>query len=228
MGEASAWLKTEEYHAMKRESRRLDAWYAGKGSTRRLIQLAREPPALPVALVQVAQLLHASHTFSAACPSSGSTARHSPRDLHHAIERHDQGFVRKQKAILAAGSALASQSSGLASTSSLASSNPRKSLQGPGRSSGSTDLPRDADDDVADHPDDDQDDEVLDFNDFSLLEHGITADGSFDAQDKVLMGKRERLKAKVKRRLAKRASDGRVVDEDLATWITPFDLSQHG
>ncbi|SPO22811.1 uncharacterized protein UTRI_01489 [Ustilago trichophora] len=223
-GEASAWLKSDEYQVIKRESRRLDAYYAGRGSTRRLIQLARQPPALPVALVQVAQLLHASHTFSAACPSSGSTARHSPRDLHHAIERHDEGFVRKQKAMLAAGSALASQSNGLASTSSLASSNPRLSMQLPSRASSSTDLNRDADDD----DDVDDDDEEHDFNDFSLLEHGLTADGSFDAQDKVLMGKRQRLKAKVKRRLAKRNSDGRVVDEDLATWITPFDLSQHG
>lgn len=223
-GEASAWLKSDEYQVIKRESRRLDAYYAGRGSTRRLIQLARQPPALPVALVQVAQLLHASHTFSAACPSSGSTARHSPRDLHHAIERHDEGFVRKQKAMLAAGSVLASQSNGLASTSSLASSNPRLSMQAPSRASSSTDVNRDADDDV----DVVEDDEEHDFNDFSLLEHGLTADGSFDAQDKVLMGKRQKLKAKVKRRLAKRNSDGRVVDEDLATWITPFDLSQHG
>lgn len=211
--EASAWLKSEEYQMIKRESRRLDAWYAGRGSTRRLVQLARQPPALPVVMVQIAQLLHASHTFSAACPSSGSTARHSPRDLHHAIERHDEGFVRKQQAMLTAGSALAAQSG----TGTQAGQNPRLSMQGPSRMSLSGDL-QNGDDEL----DDDDDDEV-DFNDFSLL-----ADGSFDAQDKVLMGKRQRLKAKVKRRLAKRNSDVRVVDEDLATWITPFDLSQHG
>ncbi|CBQ70301.1 conserved hypothetical protein [Sporisorium reilianum SRZ2] len=212
-GEASAWLKSEEYQIIKRESRRLDAWYAGRGSTRRLIQLARQPPALPVVMVQIAQLLHASHTFSAACPSSGSTARHSPRDLHHAIERHDEGFVRKQQAMLTAGSALAAQSG----TGTPLNQNPRLSMQGPSRTSVSSDLHGD------DELDDDDDDDEVDFNDFSLL-----ADGSFDAQDKVLMGKRQRLKAKVKRRLAKRASDGRVVDEDLAAWITPFDLSQHG
>ncbi|TKY85221.1 hypothetical protein EX895_006301 [Sporisorium graminicola] len=214
-GEASAWLKSDEYQIIKRESRRLDAWYAGKGSTRRLIQLARQPPALPVVMVQIAQLLHASHSFSAACPSSGSTARHSPRDLHHAIERHDEGFVRKQQAMLTAGSALAAQSG--AGTPS----NPRLSMQSPSRTSISGDRVAGADDDELD--DDDDDGDQVDFNDFSLL-----ADGSFDAQDKELMGKRQRLKAKVKRRLAKRNSDGRVVDEDLATWITPFDLSQHG
>ncbi|GAC99019.1 ubiquitin C-terminal hydrolase CreB [Pseudozyma hubeiensis SY62] len=207
-GEASAWLKSEEYQIIKRESRRLDAWYAGKGSTRRLVQLARQPPAMPVAVVQIAQLLHASHTFSAACPSSGSTARHSPRDLHHAIERHDEGYVRKQQAMLSAGSALASN----------VGDTPRLSLQTPPQTSGSNDPRGGAD--TNDLDDDDDDDEV-DFNDFSLL-----ADGSFDAQDQVLMGKRQRLKAKVKRRLAKRASDGRVVDEDLAAWITPFDLSE--
>lgn len=223
-GEASAWLKSDEYQTIKRESRRLDAWYAGRGSTRRLVQLPRQPPVLPVALVQVAQLLHASHTFSAACPSTGSTARHSPRDLHHAIERHDEGFVRKQKAMLAAGSALAFQSGALASTSSLASANPRLSMQGPGRHPSSSDLNRDPEDD----DDLDDDDDELDFNDYSMLENGLAANGSFDAQDKILMGRRQRLKAKVKRRLAKRNSDGRVVDEDLATWITPFDLSQHG
>lgn len=194
-GEASAWLKSDEYALVRRESRRLDAWYAGKGSTRRLIQLARHPPALPAPLVQVAQMLHASHTFSAACPSSSSTARHSPRDLHHAIERHDQGFVQKQKAWLAASNALANPADKRASIQSGTSPN----------------------------EDDEDDDEDLDFGDFGLL-----ADGSFDAQDKVLMGKRERLKAKVKRRLGKRSGDGRVVDEDLAAWITPFDVSQHG
>ncbi len=224
--EAGAWLKSDTYRAIKHESRRLDAWYAGRGSTRRLIQLSRQPPALPVILVQVAQVLHASHAFSAACPSSGSTARHSPRDLHHAIERHDEGFVRKQKAMLAAGSALASQTGGLgnASTASLASSNPRFSLSGPSRFSGSTEIHREGDDD---HFGDD-DDQDVDVDDFHLLEHGLAGDGSFDAQDKALMGKRHRLKAKVKRRLAKRSADGRVVDEDLAAWITPFDLSQHG
>lgn len=218
-GEASAWLKSEEYQITKRESRRLDAWYAGKGSTRRLVQLARQPPALPVTMVQIAQLLHASHSFSAACPSSGSTARHSPRDLHHAIERHDEGFVRKQQAMLLAGSALASHSG---SGSLSASANARVSMQDPRRRSTSNDPTQGAGVNELDD-DDDGDDDEIDFNDFSLL-----ADGSFDAQDKVLMGKRQRLKAKVKRRLAKRASDGRVVDEDLAAWITPFDLSQHG
>lgn len=214
-GQASAWLKSEEYQTIKRESRRLDAWYAGRGSTRRLIEIARAPPALPVPLVGVAQLLHASHTFSAACPSSSSSARHSPRDLHHAIERHDEGFVRKQKAMLAAGSALASQPGSVIWTASVASPNLHVS---------STDLHKGKEDDE----DIDEDDEEFDFNDFSLLEHGMAANGSFDAQDKMLMGKRQRLKAKVKRRLAKRNPDGRVVDEDLATWITPFDLSQHG
>ncbi|EST10151.2 hypothetical protein PSEUBRA_000563 [Kalmanozyma brasiliensis GHG001] len=194
-GEASAWLKSEEYALVRRESRRLDAWYAGKGSTRRLIQLARQPPSLPAPLVQIAQMLHASHTFSAACPSSGSTARHSPRDLHHAIERHDQGFVQKQKAWLAASNALANPTDKRASVQSGTSPD----------------------------EDDEDDDDDVDFGDFSLL-----ADGSFDAQDKVLMGKRQRLKAKVKRRLGKRSGDGRVVDEDLAAWITPFDVSQHG
>ncbi|KAJ1032433.1 hypothetical protein NDA16_000457 [Ustilago loliicola] len=223
-GEASAWLKSEEYQTINRESRRLDAWYAGRGSTRRLVQLPRQPPVLPVVLVQVAQLLHASHTFSAACPSTGSTARHSPRDLHHAIERHDEGFVRKQKAMLAAGTALATQSGALASTSSLTSANPRLSMQGAGRNSSSTDLNRDPEDD----DDLDDDDDELDFNDYSMLENSLAANGSFDTQDRILMGRRQRLKAKVKRRLAKRNSDGRVVDEDLATWITPFDLSQHG
>ncbi|SNX82271.1 uncharacterized protein MEPE_00977 [Melanopsichium pennsylvanicum] len=222
--DAGAWLKSEGYQVIKRESRRLDAWYAGRGSTRRLIQLARQPPALPVTFVEVAQLLHASHTFSAACPSSGSVARHSPRDLHHAIERHDEGFVRKQKAMLAAGSALTPQSGGLISTSSLASSNPRLSMQGPNRTSHSTELLRNAEDD--DDVEDDEDE--MDINDFGLLEQGLATNGSFDAQDKVLMGKRQRLKAKVKRRLAKRNADGRIVDEDLAAWITPFDLSQHG
>ncbi|KAJ9479779.1 Ubiquitin C-terminal hydrolase CreB [Pseudozyma hubeiensis] len=214
-GEASAWLKSDEYQIIKRESRRLDAWYAGKGSTRRLVQLARQPPALPIAVVQIAQLLHTSHTFSAACPSSGSTARHSPRDLHHAIERHDEGFVRKQQAMLSAGSALASNDGG---ASSSALNNPRLSLQAQPRTSSFNNSKGAGD---ANDLDDDDDDDEVDFNDFSLL-----ADGSFDAQDQVLMGKRQRLKAKVKRRLAKRASDGRVVDEDLAAWITPFDLSE--
>ncbi|GAC72876.1 hypothetical protein PANT_7d00319 [Moesziomyces antarcticus T-34] len=224
--EAGAWLKSDTYRAIKHESRRLDAWYAGKGSTRRLIQLSRQPPALPVIFVQIAQVLHASHAFSAACPSSGSTARHSPRDLHHAIERHDEGFVRKQKAMLAAGSALASQTGGLsnASTASLASSNPRFSLSGPSRFSGSTETHRESNEDDFG----DEDDQDVDVDDFHLLEHGLAGDGSFDAQDKALMGKRHRFKAKVKRRLAKRSADGRVVDEDLAAWITPFDLSQHG
>lgn len=76
---------------------------------------------------------------------------------------------------------------------------------------------------TTDDDDEDEEDDEVDFTDFSLL-----ADGSFDAQDKVLMGKRQRLKAKVKRRLAKRNGDGRVVDEDLAAWITPFHVSEHG
>jgi len=176
-----------------------------------------------VALVEVAQLLHASHTLSAACPSSSSTARHSPRDLHHAIERHDEGFVRKQKAVLSAGPSGAPHTgdAGLTSNASLGSSDPRLSMAEARHSSSSIELHQEAnsDDDV------DDEDQEIDINDFNL---DLAADGSFDAQDKVLMGKRQRLKAKVKRRLAKRGSDGRVVDEDLATWITPFDLSQHG
>ncbi|KAJ1034065.1 hypothetical protein NDA18_000937 [Ustilago nuda] len=223
-GKANAWLKSDEYQTIKRESRRLDAWYASRGSIRRLVQLPRQPPMLPVALVQVAQLLHASHTFSAACPSTGSTARHSPCDLHHAIERHDEGFVCKQKAMLAAGTALATKSGALVSTTSLTFVNPCSSTQGGGRNSSSTDLHRDPDED----DDLDDDEEELEFNDYNMLENGLAANGSFDAQDRILMGRRQRLKAKVKRRLAKRNSDGRVVDEDLATWITPFDLSQHG
>lgn len=121
--------------------------------------------------------------------------------------------------MLLAGSALASHSG---SGSLSASANARVSMQDPRRRSTSNDPTQGAGVNELDD-DDDGDDDEIDFNDFSLL-----ADGSFDAQDKVLMGKRQRLKAKVKRRLAKRASDGRVVDEDLAAWITPFDLSQHG
>jgi hypothetical protein len=84
--------------ALKRSSRSLDTMYLRRGSARRVITLPRQAPSLPVDMVKLAQHVHAAHRFSAACPTTSSTALHSPRDLHHAVEAHDISYVQRIRA----------------------------------------------------------------------------------------------------------------------------------
>lgn len=82
---------------LKQSSRSLDAGYLRRGSTRRVITLPSQAPILPVTVVRLAQHMHQAHIFSAACPSTSHTALHSPRDLTHAIDRHDYNYLAKLK-----------------------------------------------------------------------------------------------------------------------------------
>ncbi|EPQ29674.1 uncharacterized protein PFL1_02894 [Pseudozyma flocculosa PF-1] len=235
---ARAFHQSAAYRAAQSESKRLDAFYAGRGSARRLIYLPRQPPSLPLPMVKLAQHLHLAHTFSAACPTSSHTARHSPRDLHHAIERHDEGFIKKQKALASAGALLASGSgsggtNNTASSLSLTTTKTNQSFASSmfhrpsvdttattaeGHSSTFEPGPSNGNESHVNLMDSEHEDEV-DFNNLALEDGGI--------EQVEAMGKRARLKAKMKRKLGKRQGDGNVVDEDLATWITPFDVDEH-
>ncbi|PWN19757.1 hypothetical protein BCV69DRAFT_283858 [Microstroma glucosiphilum] len=126
----------QAYHdgARTQAERELDMGYLKRGSDRRVLnlppssmgigpvtsaysmtyqanpaQVAKETRAgldLPTTLVELAQHLQKAHRFSASCPSSGYTARHSPRDLYHIIEAHDEkwlGKLQKESASQAAG-----------------------------------------------------------------------------------------------------------------------------
>ncbi|CAO1622243.1 unnamed protein product [Sympodiomycopsis kandeliae] len=93
----------------------LDISYLHSGSTRRVLNL---PPSsmglspihpqsrhksgkgntgfiLPCNLIDLANNLVTAHKFSASCPTSGSTARHTPRDLYHTIANHDENFIKR-------------------------------------------------------------------------------------------------------------------------------------
>lgn len=187
----------------KRESRNLDAIYSGRGSARRVIGLPRESPALPMLLVKLAQHLHRAHAFSAQCPSTGSVARHSPRDLHHAIERHDQDYLAKRRANADGnqGSSSSGQSPGHGgwSSNSLGGGGGGGSGAGNGQHGPSSEH--------------------------DLVEMAVEDD---DGSGEGSSGRLGRMKAKLSRKLHIRAGDGRVVDEDLATWITPFEMNEHG
>lgn len=174
---------------LKGESRSLDSAYLAKGSARRVLYLPREPPALPMGMVALAQHLHRGHQTSAACPTSSHIARHSPRDLHHAIERHDVGYVAKVRKAQKEKEKL--QGNGRPGSANDGSSS---SLNGKGKAK------------------QDQDGYEL-FDD----------DDDEDEEDRGTFG---RMKDKVRRRLAKRNGDGKVVNEDLSSWISECDAGR--
>lgn len=115
--------------ARKQAERELDMHHLKLGSSRRVLHLppssmglgsaaspssysssghahaqarARQGLPLPTTLISLAQHLQKAHRFSAMCPTTGHTARHSPRDLHHGIEAHDEKYVGKLQAAQAA------------------------------------------------------------------------------------------------------------------------------
>lgn len=225
----------EPYHyALKNASRALDASYVRQGSTRRVISLPRQAPKLPIEMVRLAQHMHAAHTFSAACPSTGSTALHSPRDLHHAVEKHDIGYVAKVQRLRysSAATGAASGSSVFPSARAVMASAKRNSGIGsfaPHRS-GSADADarddgrnlrlgalveqRNGDDEYDDDADADDDEDADGPDDLDAGAVQIVAGPEGEH------GRISRMRARVRRRLAKRAGDPRIADEDLESWIS--------
>lgn len=94
----------------------LPPWTMGMGSSSTVYQsrpisarhFVKAGLDLPCTMLTLAEQLKAAHRFSASCPSSGYTARHSPRNLYHCIEAHDEKYlargVAKQMASLASAS----------------------------------------------------------------------------------------------------------------------------
>lgn len=189
--------------ALKQASRALDASYMRQGVTRRVVVLPRKAPKLPIDVVRLAQIMHEAHTFSAACPSTGASALHSPRDLHHAIERHDIGFVAKVQRLrrqTVEASNETSLSSGVRrSSNALARLRNKLPTQ-------DEELYGDVDSDSG--TDDDGD---LDAGAVEVVQ-GAEADDS----------RLTRMRARVRRRLAKRSGDARVTDADLESWISEY------
>ena len=79
-------------------NRELDTRCLQRGSSRKALILPSKPPTLPISVVDLAQHMHASHAFSAACPSTSSSMMNaSPRDLHNAVEKHDHKYFAKRR-----------------------------------------------------------------------------------------------------------------------------------
>ncbi|PWN33605.1 uncharacterized protein FA14DRAFT_173382 [Meira miltonrushii] len=234
--------------ALKDSSRALDSGYLRQGATRRVIALPSQPPKLPLDVVRLAQHMHRAHTFSAACPSTGATALHSPRDLHHAVERHDVGYVaklqRKRKDNGLTGATVPSASE--AQNASDSSMNNTATGGNTGQSSSSNQPTSDGAR---------RQSKILQPSSSSIMnqsggtstnaieeeslegelnhteEHGDFLDAGaveiVDGDDRD-SGRMARLRARVHRRLGKRSGDPRTVDQDLESWITPYDMTQHG
>ncbi|UZJ51536.1 hypothetical protein CBS101457_000856 [Exobasidium rhododendri] len=197
---------------IKRSSRSLDASYLRRGSTRRVITLpSSQPPTLPLPMVRLAQHLHQAHVFSAACPSTSQTALHSPRDLTRAIDRHDLKYMAKLHRLRKE----AGQSEGVVANDARR----KNGVGGAGK----------------DHDDGEDDGEEVDEDEGGEDEGGEDEEGMLDSGAvEVFDGKEvsdstmSRMKARVKRKLAKRSGESNAVDQDLESWITPFDVHQHG
>lgn len=217
--------------------RELDMSYLKRGSTRKVLHL---PPSsmglspvsarsssyasrvksgfdLPCTLITLAQHLQQAHRFSAACPTSGYTARHTPRDLYHIIDAHDERFVKKLQAesgssggALSSASALVATIAGCpillwdpappsATTTGGEGTDAASSPGGGLPSSSSSSLP------------------------FEYYHPGAAA--AEDEPDHIA----RRVKNKVKKKW--RGRQGEVEDgteEELRNWITPLDLSDVG
>lgn len=206
---------------IKGQSRGLDSSYLRRGSARRVIHVPRQSPALPMGMVKLAQHLHAAHTFSAACPSSSSTALHSPRDLHHAVERHDVGYVAKVRKAAAKNRTTAAVASGVpapgSNEQSAEDSNTGRSSRLLASNMGFG--PRGSRESTYNHStaagtggDEDVDPEDIDADGVEFFA-GV---GEEEAERSGF----GRMKDRMKRRLGKRAGDGNVVDEDLESWIS--------
>lgn len=119
LGERGKGKATATPTALPDSERHLDMSYLQRGSSRKVLKL---PPSsmglspmmttkvkggfdLPCTLITLAQNLQKAHRFSAACPTSGYTARHTPRDLYHIIDAHDEKFVKKLQQADGGGSA---------------------------------------------------------------------------------------------------------------------------
>ncbi|CEH11876.1 hypothetical protein CBOM_07266 [Ceraceosorus bombacis] len=133
-------------------------------------------------MVRLAQHVHAAHRFSAACPTTSSTALHSPRDLHHAIEAHDVEYVRRIMKQM------------------------RNANGGTKGKPGSPEYRVIGLDGIPVDPAN----EAGELRDFAA------------AEEEDEHGPVGRLAARVRRRLAKRSGDGRVVDDQLMSWVTPL------
>lgn len=120
---ANASYGAASQQRQRRAERDLDMAYLKHGSSRKVISLSPSPTMgavlgapgglrsrlsslagsnsnsgsleLPLSLIKLAQVLREAHRLSASCPSSGSAARHSPRQLYHSIEAHDEKFVQR-------------------------------------------------------------------------------------------------------------------------------------
>jgi len=180
--------------ALKQSSRSLDASYLRRGSTRRVITLpSSQPPVLPLPMVRLAQHLHQAHVFSAACPSTSQTALHSPRDLTRAIDRHDLNYMAKlQRYRKGAEEAAVSPTS----EESRQLGSRRKSGEGDEEDGGEGE---------------DEEDEMLDSG----------AVEAFEGQE-VNASTMSRMKARMKRKLAKRSGESNAVDQDLESWISEW------
>lgn len=263
----------QAYHdgARTQAERELDMEYLKRGSDRRVLnlppssmgigpvasaysmtyqanpsQIAKETRAgldLPTALVDLAQHLQKAHRYSASCPSSGYTARHSPRDLYHIIEAHDEkwlGKLQKESASQAAGGS-ASSVAGLVysylpadASGSIAGDDQRllplssvspdgpplllwdESSLGHTAPTGSTTLSS------GQNP-------LLTSYSYGALSAGGGADvglsnGLPDGSERSGLG---RMKDRVKKKLKGRQGDVGE-GEELANWITPLDLSEVG
>lgn len=236
---------------IKSQSRGLDSTYLRRGSARRVIHVPRQSPTLPVGMVKLAQHLHAAHTLSAACPSSGSTALHSPRDLHHAVERHDIGFVAKARkaaaknrpqpaapaatnygAIGANGGNVtapngASASKGGEDAASTEDSNTRPTSRLFAPNMGMTSGARRDGTGAAGSGAGAANGNGGGADEGDLDPDDIDADGvEFFAggvgEDQAERSGFGRMRDRVRRRLGKRAGDGNVVDEDLESWISEY------
>jgi hypothetical protein len=229
--------------SLKQSSRALDSAYLRQGATRRVIALPSQPPKLPLDVVRLAQHMHRAHTFSAACPSTGATALHSPRDLHHAVERHDVGYVaklqRKRKDNGLTGATIPSASE--AQNAHRSDSSLNHTAAGPSTGASSS---QDTTDGAR------RQSKILQPSNSSIVnqdgastskiieeeeggdmegeinhtdEHGDILDAGaveiVDGDDRD-SGRMARLRARVHRRLGKRSGDPRTVDQDLESWIS--------
>lgn len=227
--------------SLKASSRALDSAYLRQGATRRVIALPSQAPKLPLDVVRLAQHMHRAHTFSAACPSTGATALHSPRDLHHAVERHDVGYVaklqRKRKdnglpgatvpsaseaqnahpTDLSMNNTAAGGSSGQSPSSSLPQVDGTRRQSKILQPSSSSIMNQSG---TSTNP---IEEEELEGELNHTEEHGDFLDAGaveiVDGDDRD-SGRMARLRARVHRRLGKRSGDPRTVDQDLESWIS--------
>lgn len=237
-------LLQQDQHASQHAERELDMEYLKRGSSRTVLNL---PPScmglgpalssfsmsyytdpaqvqrdtqkgltLPTSVIKMAEYLQRAHRFSAACPSSGYTARHSPRDLYHMITSHDDKFISK------------SQQQAAAMNQDLSASLPSSPLDGerPGSSgfsavNASKRVVPLASVFPGGPP-------LLLWDDQSILAASAGQQQPSLSQlqlDGTVSGERSgRLRDKVKRKL--RGRQGEVGQDDLASWITPLDLSE--